>query len=141
MTISAVEFLRRFFLHILPKGFVRIRFCGFLAHRRRAHDLPLCRSALAARAVSGTRDADRRNDDAHGSMAVSALWRSDDRDRTTDGVPDLRSRHCGEASSLTPRDRRAHSTRSICQRSVAGTPEVSLRSHPHHVNVSIRPRA
>jgi hypothetical protein len=49
MTITAVEFLRRFFLHILPKGFVRIRFCGFLAHRRRAHDLPLCRSALAAR--------------------------------------------------------------------------------------------
>ena len=49
MTISAVEFLRRFFLHILPKGFVRIRFCGFLAHRRRAHDLPLCRRALAAR--------------------------------------------------------------------------------------------
>ena len=49
MTISAVEFLRRFCLHILPKGFVRIRFCGFLAHRRRAHDLPLCRSALAAR--------------------------------------------------------------------------------------------
>jgi hypothetical protein len=49
MTISAVEFLRRFFLHILPKGFVRIRFCGFLAHRRRAHDLPLCQRALAGR--------------------------------------------------------------------------------------------
>jgi hypothetical protein len=49
MTISADEFLRRFFLHILPKGFVRIRFCGFLAHRRRAHDLPLCRRALPAR--------------------------------------------------------------------------------------------
>jgi Putative transposase/Transposase zinc-binding domain len=49
MTISAVEFLRRFFLHVLPKGFVRIRFLGFLAHRRRAHDLPLCRRALACR--------------------------------------------------------------------------------------------
>ena len=49
MTISAVEFLRRFFLHVLPRGFVRIRFCGFLAHRRRANDLPQCRSALAAR--------------------------------------------------------------------------------------------
>ena len=31
MTVSAVEFLRRFFLHVLPKGFVRIRFFGFLA--------------------------------------------------------------------------------------------------------------
>lgn len=48
MTVSAVEFLRRFFLHVLPKGFVRIRFCGFLAHRRRAQDLPRCRRALEA---------------------------------------------------------------------------------------------
>ena len=30
MTLSAEEFLRRFFLHVLPKGFVRIRFYGFL---------------------------------------------------------------------------------------------------------------
>jgi hypothetical protein len=49
MTIGAVEFLRRFFLHVLPKGFVRIRFFGFLAHRRRAADLPRCRRALASR--------------------------------------------------------------------------------------------
>jgi hypothetical protein len=48
MTVSAVEFLRRFFLHVLPKGFVRIRFFGFLAHRRRAQDLPRCRRALEA---------------------------------------------------------------------------------------------
>jgi hypothetical protein len=50
MRISAVEFLRRFCLHVLPRGFVRIRFFGFLAHRRRAQHLPLCRRALAARA-------------------------------------------------------------------------------------------
>jgi Putative transposase/Transposase zinc-binding domain len=49
MTVSAVEFLRRFFLHVLPRGFVRIRFFGFLAARRRAHDLPRCRRALNAR--------------------------------------------------------------------------------------------
>jgi hypothetical protein len=48
-TTTAVEFLRRFFLHVLPKGFVRIRFFGFLAHRRRARDLPVCRSVLASR--------------------------------------------------------------------------------------------
>jgi predicted RNA-binding Zn-ribbon protein involved in translation (DUF1610 family) len=47
MTVSAHEFLRRFFLHVLPKGFVRIRFFGFLASRRRGHDLPRCREALA----------------------------------------------------------------------------------------------
>src|SRR6267142_1746118 len=35
MTLTAEEFLRRFLLHTLPRGFVRIRFCGFLANRRR----------------------------------------------------------------------------------------------------------
>src|SRR5262249_13254918 len=33
MTLAATEFLRRFFLHVLPKGFVRIRHFGFLANR------------------------------------------------------------------------------------------------------------
>ncbi len=42
MTLSLDEFLRRFLLHLLPKGFVRIRHFGFLAHRRRAVSLPLC---------------------------------------------------------------------------------------------------
>jgi len=47
MTLDAVEFLRRFFLHILPKGFVRIRHFGFLANRFRADRLALCRQLLA----------------------------------------------------------------------------------------------
>jgi hypothetical protein len=42
MTLSLDEFLRRFLLHLLPKGFVRIRHFGFLANRRRATLLPLC---------------------------------------------------------------------------------------------------
>jgi hypothetical protein len=46
MTLSAQEFLRRFLLHVLPRGFVRIRFYGFLAHRRRANLLPLCEQLL-----------------------------------------------------------------------------------------------
>jgi hypothetical protein len=36
------EFLRRFLLHLLPRGFMRIRNFGFLANRRRAELLPLC---------------------------------------------------------------------------------------------------
>jgi len=48
MTLTADEFLRRFLLHVLPKGFVRIRFFGFLANRRRATLLPLCRQLLPA---------------------------------------------------------------------------------------------
>ena len=42
LTLSLDEFLRRFLLHILPKGFVRIRNFGFLANRKRAKLLPLC---------------------------------------------------------------------------------------------------
>jgi hypothetical protein len=42
MTLTVDEFLRRFLLHLLPRGFVRIRHFGFLANRRRANLLPLC---------------------------------------------------------------------------------------------------
>jgi len=48
MTLLGIEFLRRFFLHVLPKGFVRIRYFGFLANRFRAHRLLLCQQLLAS---------------------------------------------------------------------------------------------
>jgi hypothetical protein len=48
MTVSADEFLRRFLLHTLPRGFVRIRFFGFLAGPRRANMLQLARQLLQA---------------------------------------------------------------------------------------------
>ncbi len=46
MTVTAEEFLRRFLLHVLPHGFVRIRFFGFLANRRRKTLMPLCHQLL-----------------------------------------------------------------------------------------------
>ena len=46
--LSHDRFLRRFLLHLLPKGFVRIRHFGFLACRRRATTLPTCLQALGA---------------------------------------------------------------------------------------------
>jgi putative transposase/transposase-like zinc-binding protein len=46
MTLPVDEFLRRFLLHLLPRGFVRIRNFGFLANRQRARLLPLCFSLL-----------------------------------------------------------------------------------------------
>lgn len=49
MTLDAVEFIRRFLLHVLPSGFVRIRQFGLLANRVRKHKLALCRVLLAAR--------------------------------------------------------------------------------------------
>jgi len=48
MTLDAVEFIRRFLLHILPAGFVRIRQFGFLANRARRDKLALCRALLGA---------------------------------------------------------------------------------------------
>ena len=48
LTLTADEFLRRFLLHVLPRGFIRIRHFGFLAARRRGILLPLCRQVLSA---------------------------------------------------------------------------------------------
>lgn len=52
MTLAVEEFLRRFFLHVLPRGFVRIRYFGFLSHRQRRRTLPLCRRLLQGAAAS-----------------------------------------------------------------------------------------
>ncbi len=46
MTISAVEFIRRFLLHVLPDGFVKIRYYGFLAHRNRKRAVALIRKLI-----------------------------------------------------------------------------------------------
>jgi hypothetical protein len=51
MTLDAVQFLRRFLLHVLPKGFPRVRHYGFLANRSRKAHLDLCRTVLAAPAA------------------------------------------------------------------------------------------
>jgi hypothetical protein len=50
MTLDAVEFIRRYLLHILPSGFVKIRHFGFLANRSRRQALILCRALLPAQA-------------------------------------------------------------------------------------------
>jgi hypothetical protein len=47
MTITTDEFLRRFLLHVLPRGFVRIRHFGFLSARWRREFVPVCRQLLA----------------------------------------------------------------------------------------------
>ncbi len=48
MTLAAEEFIRRFLLHVLPKGFVRIRHYGWMANRVRRERATLCRALLAA---------------------------------------------------------------------------------------------
>jgi hypothetical protein len=49
MTLSAEEFVRRFLMHVLPRGFTRIRYYGFLANRHRSEKV-----AAARRLIDGT---------------------------------------------------------------------------------------
>jgi hypothetical protein len=51
ITLAAEEFIRRFLLHVLPKGFVRIRHFGWMANRCRGERVALCRALLAAEAA------------------------------------------------------------------------------------------
>ncbi len=51
LTLHAHEFIRRFLLHVLPRGFVRIRYYGFLANRHRAENLQTCRCLLAEQPI------------------------------------------------------------------------------------------
>jgi len=46
MTLTADEFIRRFLLHVLPSGFHRIRYYGFLGNRHRKDKLERCRQLL-----------------------------------------------------------------------------------------------
>jgi Putative transposase/Transposase zinc-binding domain len=46
MTLDAPEFIRRFLLHVLPSGFHRIRYYGWLGHRHRTATLARCRHLL-----------------------------------------------------------------------------------------------
>lgn len=48
MTLAATEFLRRFLLHVVPKGFMRIRHYGLTANCRRGRKLARCRELLGS---------------------------------------------------------------------------------------------
>ena len=87
MKLSAGEFVRRFLLHVLPTGFVRIRHYGILSNRHRHEDLAWCRQLLVTAAVpprsrwsrgSSPKPAESVTPDA----CLSGVWRgSDGRDR------------------------------------------------------------
>ena len=65
LTLPLDEFLRRFLLHLLPRGFVRIRNFGYLANRQRAMLLPLCLQLLASTSDISTRNASAATDHPH----------------------------------------------------------------------------
>lgn len=50
MTINADEFIRRFLLHILPRGFMKIRYFGFLAHKNKKEAILILRKFIGQKA-------------------------------------------------------------------------------------------
>jgi Putative transposase len=58
MTLTAEEFMRRFLLHVLPAGFHRIRYYGFLGNRDRHEKLARCQHLLGMTPVAALNDED-----------------------------------------------------------------------------------
>lgn len=78
MELPADEFIRRFLIHILPDGFQRIRYYGFLSNRQRKHKLTLCRYLLGM-AVSdskpdGAAEQSRDYRDRYELLTGFSLW-------------------------------------------------------------------
>ena len=63
LTLSATEFIRRFMMHVLPNGFVRIRYYGFLANTHRQEQLHKIRKLLDA--PQPTMPVEQSEDDPH----------------------------------------------------------------------------
>ena len=75
MTLSADEFIRRFLLHVLPEGFHRIRYYGFLGNRYRKEKLEKCRQLLGMvprEQESPIAELDYR--DRYQALTGSSLW-------------------------------------------------------------------
>lgn len=62
MTLDATEFIRRFSLHILPKGFMRIRHYGILSSSRKQKTLPLIHQQLNSQYLAPDSDSHRKKD-------------------------------------------------------------------------------
>jgi len=86
LTVSAPEFLRRFLLHVLPPGFMRVRHYGLLANRDRAARVARCRVLLAGAATRDTPGADTAASTPSGAERIVHLT----------GVDILRCPVCGD---------------------------------------------
>jgi hypothetical protein len=75
MTLQAEEFIRRFLLHVLPEGFQRIRYYGFLANRYREQKLARCRELLGMPAPEPpTSEASTDYSERYEQLTGSSLW-------------------------------------------------------------------
>ena len=73
MTLDADEFIRRFLLHVLPDGFQRIRYYGFLANRYRAEKLTLCRQLMQMPPPTVKREANKDYRDRYEALTGISL--------------------------------------------------------------------
>ena len=76
MTLQAEEFIHRFLLHVLPEGFQRIRYYGFLANRYREQKLARCRELLGMPAAEPA-DSEASKDyhsQRYEELTGSSLW-------------------------------------------------------------------
>ena len=94
MTLDADELLRRFLLHVLPKGFMRIRHFGFLANRCRKQRLPQIREAIADQAA---RQAERQ------ALAAERAAQRDERDLAGYPCPKCKRGRLQVIGTLDPR--------------------------------------
>ena len=76
MTLDAVEFLRRFLMHVLPDRFVRIRYFGFLANQRRRRNVESARELIGERVAVFVRVRRERRILCPACQAVAVLERS-----------------------------------------------------------------
>ena len=90
MTLQAAEFVRRFLLHVLPRGFIKVRHFGLLANRGRRRNLALCRKLLVA--SSSARDFHPAHD------RLADQMETDQRDR----CPRCRAGHMRRLETLLP---------------------------------------
>ena len=75
MTLEAEEFIRRFLLHVLPEGFQRIRYYGFLANRYREPKLARCRELLGMPAPEpAASEASKDYSERYEELTGSSLW-------------------------------------------------------------------
>jgi Putative transposase/Transposase zinc-binding domain len=77
MTMSADEFIRRFLLHVLPDGFHRIRYYGFLGNRYRKEKLEQCRQLLGMVSPEETTPTEKAPEDyrdRYQALTGSSLW-------------------------------------------------------------------
>jgi hypothetical protein len=107
MTLTAHEFLRRFMQHVLPRGFVRIRSFGLLAHRGREEQLAHCRRLL------------------HVTETESTTGKGEEVDRSATEADITRCPSCGQGTlqlvARTPRPRQSELVASTYQRKIFDT--------------------